>query len=182
VKLVPTEIPEVVRVEPRVFGDARGFFLEAWHAEKFRAQGVDATFVQHNQSRSSLGTLRGLHYQVCRPQGKLVRVVRGEIYDVAVDLRRSSPTFGRWVGERLSETNHRQLWIPPGFAHGFVALSAEADVVYLCTEVWVPEYDRCVRWDDPELGVAWPLPPGAPPLLSDKDAGAPWLRDAEVYP
>ena len=180
-KLVPTTIPDVLVVEPRVFGDDRGFFLETYHAERFREQGLDVTFRQLNTSRSRRGTLRGLHYQVERPQGKLVRVVRGTVFDVAVDLRRSSPTFGRWVGEELSEDNKRQVWIPGGFAHGFLALSDDAELVYACTDVWVPEYDRCLRWDDAQVGVRWPLAAGEAPLLSPKDAAAPGLDAADLF-
>ena len=180
-KLVPTTIPEVLVVEPRVFGDDRGFFLETFHVDRFREQGVDVTFQQMNHSRSRQGTLRGLHYQVERPQGKLVRVVRGAVYDVAVDLRRSSPTFGQWVGEELSDENKRQLWIPAGFAHGFLALSDDAELVYACTDVWMPEFDRCLRWDDAQVGVRWPLGDGQAPLLSPKDAAAPGLDVADLY-
>jgi dTDP-4-dehydrorhamnose 3,5-epimerase len=182
VKLVPTAIPDVQVVEPRVFGDDRGFFLEVFHADRFHEQGLDLTFRQLNTSRSKRGTLRGLHYQVERPQGKLVRVVRGAVYDVAVDLRRSSPTFGRWVGEELSEDNKRQLWIPAGFAHGFLALSDDAELVYACTEVWMPQHDRSLRWDDGQVGVRWPLADGEAPLLSPKDATAPGLDAADLFP
>jgi dTDP-4-dehydrorhamnose 3,5-epimerase len=181
VRLVPTTIPDVLVVEPRVFGDDRGFFLETYHAERFREQGLDVTFQQLNTSRSRRGTLRGLHYQVERPQGKLVRVVRGAVYDVAVDLRRSSPTFGRWVGEELSEDNKRQIWIPAGFAHGFLALTDDAELVYACTEVWRPEFDRCLRWDDARVGVRWPLIDGEAPLLSPKDAAGPGLDAADLF-
>jgi dTDP-4-dehydrorhamnose 3,5-epimerase len=181
VRLVPTALPEVIQVEPRVFGDDRGFFLETFHVERFREQGLDLAFRQLNTSRSRRGTLRGLHYQIGRPQGKLVRVVRGAIYDVAVDIRRSSSTFGRWVGQELSEDNKRQLWIPPGFAHGFLALSDDAEVVYACTEIWVPELDRTLRWDDATVAVQWPLADGQAPLLSPKDAVAPGLDAAELF-
>ena len=180
-RFVPTAIPDVVVVEPDVFGDARGFFLETWHEAKFREGGIDAEFVQDNHSRSRQGILRGLHYQIERPQGKLVRVVTGRVFDVAVDLRRSSPSFGRWVGEELSEDNHRMLWVPPGFAHGFYVLSDSADFVYKCTEFYAPEHERCIRWDDPELGVDWPIPTHAAPLVSEKDAGAVSFREAECY-
>ena len=180
-RFVPTAIPDVVVVEPDVFGDARGFFLETWHEAKFREGGIDAEFVQDNHSRSRQGILRGLHYQIERPQGKLVRVVTGRVFDVAVDLRRSSPSFGRWVGEELSEDNHRMLWVPPGFAHGFYVLSDSADFVYKCTEFYALEHERCIRWDDPELGVDWPIPTHAAPLVSEKDAGAVSFREAECY-
>lgn len=156
-RFVPTAIPEVVIIEPQVFGDARGFFMETWHAGKFAAGGLDLHFVQDNHSRSAQGILRGLHYQITQPQGKLVRVVRGTVFDVAVDLRRSSPSFGRWVGVELSEDNHRQLWVPPGFAHGFYVMSESADFVYKCTELYAPEHERCLRWDDPALAITWPL-------------------------
>jgi len=181
VKLVPTALPDVLLVEPRFFADDRGHFFEVFHAERFAEQGLDLAFVQLNQSRSRRGTVRGLHYQVRRPQGKLVRAVRGAVWDVAVDLRRGSPHFGRWVGAELSAENARQLWIPPGFAHGFLALTDDAEVVYACTDLWVPEYDRAVRWDDPTLAVAWPLDGVGAPLLSPKDAAAPLLGDAETY-
>lgn len=180
-RFVPTAIPEVVIIEPQVFGDARGFFMETWHAGKFAAGGLDLHFVQDNHSRSAQGILRGLHYQITQPQGKLVRVVRGAVFDVAVDLRRSSPSFGRWVGVELSEDNHRQLWVPPGFAHGFYVMSESADFVYKCTELYAPEHERCLRWDDPALAITWPLRDGAAPLLSAKDAAGRLLRDAEVY-
>lgn len=180
-RFVPTAIPEVVIIEPQVFGDARGFFMETWHAGKFAAGGLDLHFVQDNHSRSAQGILRGLHYQINQPQGKLVRVVRGTVFDVAVDLRRSSPSFGRWVGVELSEDNHRQLWVPPGFAHGFYVMSESADFVYKCTELYAPEHERCLRWDDPALAITWPLRDGAAPLLSAKDAAGSLLRDAEVY-
>jgi len=180
-RFVPTAIPEVMIIEPQVFGDARGFFMETWHAGKFAAGGLDLHFVQDNHSRSAQGILRGLHYQINQPQGKLVRVVRGAVFDVAVDLRRSSPSFGRWVGVELSEDNHRQLWVPPGFAHGFYVMSESADFVYKCTELYAPEHERCLRWDDPALAIAWPLRDGAAPLLSAKDAAGASLRDAEVY-
>jgi dTDP-4-dehydrorhamnose 3,5-epimerase len=180
-RFVPTAIPDVVVVEPDVFGDARGFFLETWHEAKFREGGIDAEFVQDNHSRSRQGILRGLHYQIERPQGKLVRVVTGRVFDVAVDLRRSSPSFGRWVGEELSEDNHRMLWVPPGFAHGFYVLSESADFVYKCTEFYAPEHERCIRWDDPELGVDWPIPTHAAPLVSAKDADGVAFSEAECF-
>lgn len=180
-KVVPTEVPGVLLIEPVAHQDARGFFLETWHTPRYHEAGLDARFVQDNHSRSVRGTLRGLHYQVEQPQGKLISVVRGEVYDVAVDLRRESPAYGRWTGHRLSDENHRQLWIPPGCAHGFYVLSDLADVVYKCTEVYAARHERVVRWDDPDLAIEWPLIGGAPPLLSPKDAAAPALRDAPAH-
>lgn len=179
-KIMETALPGVQILEPRVFGDARGFFLESWNAETFRAAGLDVDFVQDNHSFSMQGSLRGLHYQLNTPQGKLVRVTSGIVYDVAVDIRRSSPYFGRWVGVELSADNKRQLWIPPGFAHGFYVLSATADFLYKCTTLYVPADDRGIRWDDPALGIDWPLVGGAAPLLSAKDAAAPLLSEAEL--
>lgn len=168
-------------VQPRVFGDARGFFFESFNARAFtQATGIDATFVQDNHSRSARGVLRGLHYQIRQPQGKLVRVVNGRVFDVAVDLRRSSPRFGQWTGVELSEDDHRQLWIPPGFAHGFVVLSESADFLYKTTDYYAPEHERCLRWDDPSISIDWPLG-GLTPLLSAKDGQAPGLNDAECF-
>jgi len=178
----PTEIPDVVLIRPRVFGDTRGFFFESWEEKKFAAAGLDVRFVQDNHSRSTRHTLRGLHYQIGQPQGKLVRVVTGSVFDVAVDIRRSSPTFGRWVGVTLSEDNHDMLWVPPGFAHGFLVLSESADFVYRCTDFYAPSQERAIRWSDPDLGVAWPLAQGVEPVLSAKDAVAPPFRDAEHFP
>jgi dTDP-4-dehydrorhamnose 3,5-epimerase len=180
--VTPTAIPDVLLVQPVVHGDQRGFFVETWHNPRYAAAGVVLPFVQDNHSRSLRHTLRGLHYQVEHPQGKLVHAATGSIFDVAVDLRRSSATFGRWVGAVLSDENHHQLWIPPGFAHGFYVLSAEADVVYKCTAPYIREHDRAVRWDDPRLAIAWPLVGAGRPLLSARDAGAPGLDAAEVYP
>jgi dTDP-4-dehydrorhamnose 3,5-epimerase len=180
-KVTETSLPGVLLIEPKVFGDARGFFLESWNARAFReATGVDAAFVQDNHSRSVRGVLRGLHYQLVRPQGKLVRVVSGEVFDVAVDLRRSSPTFGRWTGVRLDAATHRQLWIPPGFGHGFLVLSETADFLYKTTEYWSPEHDRSLAWNDPTVGIEWPLA-GTAPMLAAKDASAPRLADADLY-
>jgi len=178
--VVPTAIPEVRILEPRVFGDARGFFLESWNARAFAVAGIRAEFVQDNHSRSTRNVLRGLHYQVRHPQGKLVRVVLGEVYDVAVDLRRSSPTFGRWMGEKLSAENKRMAWIPAGFAHGYLVLSDFAEVLYKATDYYAPEHERSIAWNDPDLAIAWPLT-GAP-VLSAKDAAGARFRDAEVYP
>ena len=168
-RFTPTAIPDVVVVEPVVHGDHRGFFMETWHAAKFRAAGLDLAFVQDNHSRSVRNTIRGLHYQVQRPQGKLVRVVAGEIFDVAVDLRRSSPTYGKWVGNTLSAANRLQLWIPEGFAHGFYVTGDGAEVVYKCTELYFAEHERTLRWDDPAIGISWPLGSDRP-LVSAKDA------------
>jgi len=181
-KFEPTAIADVIMIQPRVFGDARGFFLETWEANKFAAAGIDARFVQDNHSRSEQYVLRGLHYQVEQPQGKLVRVAAGAVFDVAVDLRRGSPTFGRWIGALLSDENKRSLWIPPGFAHGFLVLSSSADFVYKCTAFYAPEHERSVRWDDPEINIEWPLPAGVTPKLSDKDLRAPSFRAADTYP
>jgi dTDP-4-dehydrorhamnose 3,5-epimerase len=182
VKVIPTELPEVVMLEPTVHRDERGFFLESWREDELAAEGITARFVQDNHSHSLQGTLRGLHYQLETPQGKLVRVVSGEVYDVAVDLRRSSPTFGRCVSGTLSSKNYRQLWIPPGFAHGFYVLSESADLLYKCTAYYAPAHDRTLRWNDPALDIHWPLIAGRPPLLSAKDAAAPGLGDAATYP
>jgi dTDP-4-dehydrorhamnose 3,5-epimerase len=178
----PTEIPDVVLIRPKVFGDPRGYFFESWEERKFAAAGLDVKFVQDNHSRSARNILRGLHYQIQQPQGKLVRVVTGTVFDVAVDIRRSSPTFGRWVGVTLSEENHHMLWVPPGFAHGFVVLSESADFLYRCTDFYAPPQERAIQWNDPDLGVKWPLPAGVQPLLSAKDAVAKRFRDAEYFP
>jgi dTDP-4-dehydrorhamnose 3,5-epimerase len=181
-RFLPTRIPEVVVIEPQVFGDQRGFFMETWHARTFAAAGLDLAFVQDNHSKSCQGTLRGLHYQIEQPQGKLVRVIAGEVFDVAVDLRKSSPTFGQWVGEILSAGNKRMLWVPPGFAHGFYVTSESAEFTYKCTDFYAPEHERSIRWDDPELAIAWPLVEGAAPLLSAKDAQGFPFRQAPCYP
>lgn len=179
-QVTATNLPEVLIIEPKVFGDARGFFLESFNAKVFaETTGVDLTFVQDNHSRSQQGVLRGLHYQIQQPQGKLVRVVRGAVFDVAVDVRRSSPRFGQWVGVELTEDNHRQLWVPPGFAHGFLVLSASADFLYKTTDYYAPEHERCVRWNDPAIGIDWPLQ--GHPLLSAKDQAGALLEDAEVF-
>ena len=178
--VTPTAIADVLVLEPKVFGDARGFFYESFNARDFaQATGLDTPFVQDNHSKSAQGVLRGLHYQIQHPQGKLVRVVQGEVFDVAVDLRRRSPTFGRWVGERLSADNRRQLWVPPGFAHGFVVLSDSAEFLYKTTDYWYPEHERSLLWNDPALGIDWPID-GAPQLAA-KDAAAALLKDAEVF-
>ena len=167
--IIPTAIPEVLIIEPRVFGDARGFFFESFNQQAFQAAtGLNVQFVQDNHSRSAKGVLRGLHYQIEQPQGKLVRVVRGAVFDVAVDLRQSSPTFGQWVGVELTEHNHRQLWVPAGFAHGFLTLSDSADFLYKTTDYYAPAFERCIAWNDPTVAVDWPLA-GATPLVSAKD-------------
>ena len=180
-KATPTAIADVVLLEPKVHGDARGFFLETWNRRTFAAAiGRDVEFVQDNHSFSGRGVLRGLHYQVIRPQAKLVRVTEGEVFDVAVDLRRGSRTFGRWVGERLSGENHRMLWIPEGFAHGFLVLSERAHFLYKVSDFYAPEGDRSLRWDDPAVGIRWPYE--GTPTLSAKDAQAPLLAAAETFP
>lgn len=166
-KIRPTRIPEVLLVEPDVFGDARGFFMESWHRKKFAEAGLDVDFVQDNHSRSGRGVLRGLHYQLNRPQGKLVRVVTGAVFDVAVDIRRGSPTFGQWVGAELNERNRHMLYVPPGFAHGFCVLSDSTDFLYKCTEFYAPEYEHGILWSDPAIGIDWP---GHDFGVSDKDA------------
>ena len=180
-RFIPTELPEVVRIVPTVHEDARGYFMETWQARRFHDAGIDLDFVQDNFSESSKGTLRGLHFQIEQAQGKLVRVVSGEVFDVAVDMRRSSPNFGKWVGEILSADNKHQLWVPPGFAHGFLVLSDTAMFEYKCTDYYAPEFERSVRWDDPEIGINWPLEKGEQPVLSPKDREAPFLRDADTY-
>jgi dTDP-4-dehydrorhamnose 3,5-epimerase len=180
VNVIRTAIPEVLIIEPVVRRDTRGFFVEVWHEQRYRSAGIDLPFVQDNHSRSGRGTLRGLHYQIQQPQGKLVRVAMGEVFDVAVDLRRSSPTFGCWVGTVLSGENHRQLWVPPGFAHGFYVTSESADLLYKCTDLYAAEFDRTLRWDDSDVDVTWPLE-GAP-ALSPKDQAGLALRDADTYP
>lgn len=178
-RVIPTELPEVVILEPQVFGDARGFFSETWNARVFAELVGPFDFVQDNSSRSQAGVIRGIHFQNPNPQGKLVRCNRGRIFDVAVDLRRSSPTFGHWVGVELSEDNHRQLWVPEGFGHGFAVLSDLADVDYKVTAFYSPDADRAVAWNDPDLAIAWPA--GHEPVLSDKDRAAPALAAADVY-
>ncbi|HET9555097.1 MAG TPA: dTDP-4-dehydrorhamnose 3,5-epimerase [Anaeromyxobacteraceae bacterium] len=176
-----TSIPDVVVVEPKVFGDARGFFFESFNRRRLEeALGRSLEFVQDNHSLSARGVLRGIHYQLPHPQGKLVRVVRGEVFDVAVDLRRGSPTFGRWVGELLSAENKRQLWVPEGFGHGFLVTSDAAEFLYKTTDYYHPEHERCIRWDDPDLGIAWPTG-GAAPLVSQKDAAGSRLEEAVLF-
>jgi dTDP-4-dehydrorhamnose 3,5-epimerase len=180
-EIIETSLPGVIRIVPAVYGDDRGYHMETWQARRFRDFGIDVKFVQDNFSHSSKGTLRGLHYQIQKSQGKLVRVVLGEVFDVAVDLRKSSPNFGRWVGEILSAKDKHQLWVPPGFGHGFLVLSDTADFEYKCTNYYAPEFERAIRWDDPDIGIDWPLPSGGQPVLSAKDEAAPFLKDAETY-
>jgi dTDP-4-dehydrorhamnose 3,5-epimerase len=178
-QISPTALPGVLVVEPKVFGDERGFFYESWNRRAFAAAGIDVDFVQDNHSRSRRGVLRGLHYQVEHAQGKLVRVIEGEVYDVAVDVRRSSAHFGRAVGVTLSAANRRMLWIPPGFAHGFVVLSENAEFLYKATDYWHPEHERTLLWNDPALGIEWPL--AGAPTLAPKDAAGKPLAEAQVY-
>ena len=178
-KLIDTAIADVKIVEPAVFGDDRGFFMETWNARGFADAGLDLQFVQDNHSRSAKGVLRGLHYQLRQPQGKLVRVVRGAVYDVAVDIRSGSASFGQWVGVELSAVNKRMLWVPPGFAHGFLTLEDHTEFLYKCTDFYAPEHERSLLWSDPAIGIDWPLA-GATPLLSGKDAAAALLAEAEL--
>ena len=181
-KIEETSLPGVLVVKVNVHGDDRGFFMETWNARGFAAAGIDVPFVQDNYSRSARHTLRGLHYQLEQAQGKLGRVYEGEVFDVAVDVRRSSPTFGQWVGCVLSAQNRHALWVPPGFAHGFLALSDNVGLAYKCTDYYAPEHERVIRWDDPDIGIDWPLPDGAEPILSARDAAAASFRDADTYP
>ncbi|WP_338865418.1 dTDP-4-dehydrorhamnose 3,5-epimerase [Myxococcus stipitatus] len=178
-KVTPLEIPELLLVEPKVFGDDRGFFMEMFHAKRYADAGIPGPFVQDNYSRSSRGTLRGLHFQEPQGQGKLVQVLAGRVYDVAVDVRRGSRTFGQWAAVELSAENRRQLWIPPGFAHGFCVTSESADFHYKCTTLYAPETERCIAWNDPDLAIPWPV---SEPLMSPKDLRAPRLKDAPVLP
>jgi dTDP-4-dehydrorhamnose 3,5-epimerase len=178
-KVTETSLPGVLLIEPAVLGDARGFFIETYHAERFREVGIDAAFVQDNHSRSARGVLRGLHYQEPNAQGKLVRCPRGALFDVAVDVRVGSPHFGTWCGVELSEENKKILWIPAGFAHGFCALTDDAELVYKCTEFYDPQSERCIAWNDPDIGIRWPV---KDPQLSQRDAAAPRLKEAKVLP
>ena len=179
-KVTQTAIPDVLVIEPQVFGDERGFFFESFNQNNWREKtGLKTTFVQDNHSRSAKGVLRGIHYQIEHSQGKLVRVVDGEVFDVAVDLRKKSPTFGQWVGEYLTAENHKQLWVPEGFGHGFVVLSDNAEFLYRTTDYWAPEYERCIIWNDPDLNIEWPL--DISPVLSAKDTEGFLFKDAEVY-
>ena len=177
----PTNIADVILVKPQVLGDERGFFLETRHEEKFSEAGIKQHFVQDNHSKSTQGVLRGLHYQIKQPQGKLVRVVQGEIFDVAVDIRKNSPSFGKWVGAVLSAENKHLYWVPPGFAHGFYVLSETAEVLYSCTDFYAPEYDRSILWNDPDIGIEWPLLSGKSPQLSEKDQNGASFKQAEVF-
>lgn len=179
--VIPTRLPEVLIIEPKVFGDDRGFFYESFNARAFaEATSCTLPFVQDNHSRSARGVLRGLHYQIEQSQGKLVRVTAGEVLDIAVDIRRSSPTFGQWASVRLSAQNHRQLWVPPGFAHGFVVLSESADFLYKTTDYYAPAAERCIRWDDPQLAIDWEL--DSAPILSAKDQNGKALHEADLFP
>jgi dTDP-4-dehydrorhamnose 3,5-epimerase len=179
-RTLPTELEGPVLIEPEVHGDDRGFFLESWNERRFAEAGIEARFVQDNHSRSARGVLRGIHYQLARPQGKLVRVTSGAVFDVAVDLRRSSPQFGKWTGVELTASNKRMLWIPPGFGHGFLALEEGTDFLYKCTDFYLPGDERGVAWNDPAIGIDWPLEDIAP-IVSERDSAAPLLADAEVY-
>jgi dTDP-4-dehydrorhamnose 3,5-epimerase len=180
-RFIATEIPSVIVVEPRVWEDHRGFFMETWNRRSFAEAGIDVDFVQDNHSRSVQGTLRGLHYQIRRPQGKLVRVTAGEIFDVVVDLRRNSKTFGCWVGRRISAQNRLMLWAPPGFAHGFYVISESADFLYKCTDYYAPEFERVLAWDDRDIGIEWPIVGGTAPQLLERDARGVRLTEAEVF-
>ena len=179
-KFIATDLPEVIIIEPTVFGDDRGFFLESWNEARFSEAGLDLNFVQDNHSMSTKGVLRGLHYQNPNPQGKLVRVTSGRVFDVAVDIRKSSPHFKKWVGVELSAGNKRMLWVPPGFAHGFLTLEDGTEFLYKCTALYDPSCDRNIRWDDPDIGIKWPLGPEAP-KVSAKDLAAPMLQDADIF-
>lgn len=179
-RFTPTAIPDVIVVEPDVFGDERGFFMETWRQTDFAEAGIRAEFVQDNHSKSTQGILRGLHYQIPKAQGKLVRVISGKVFDVAIDLRRNSPTFGKWVSEIISSENKKQLWLPPGFAHGFLVMSETAEFVYKCTDYYAPQHERCIVWDDPDLGIEWPELEQAP-VLSQKDINGISFSKAEYY-
>ncbi|PIE62991.1 MAG: dTDP-4-dehydrorhamnose 3,5-epimerase [Desulfobacter postgatei] len=175
------DIPDVVVMEPQRFGDHRGFFMETFREDFFKENIADISFVQDNHSRSARGILRGLHYQIEHPQGKLVRVIFGEVFDVAVDIRKSSPTFGRWTGQILSADNRKIMWIPPEFAHGFYVVSPDTEFVYKCTDYYAPQHERSIRWNDPKIGIQWPLIPGLPPILSPKDENACTFDTAEIF-
>ncbi len=180
-QFINTKLSDVVLIQPKIFEDGRGFFLESYQKERFSIAGIHSDFVQDNHSASTKGVLRGLHYQIHQPQGKLVRVVVGEVFDVAVDLRRHSPTFGRWVGETLSAEKKNQLWIPPGFAHGFYVTSEKAEILYKATDYYAPQWERSLLWNDPALGIDWPILDGEPPVLSEKDKKGALLSEAETY-
>ncbi len=180
-QFTPTSIPDVILIEPKVFPDDRGFFMETYRSDLLKEAGISLDFVQDNHSGSQRGTLRGLHYQIRQPQGKLLRVAVGEIFDVVVDIRRNSPTFGGWVGVQLSAENKRQLWVPPGFANGFYVLSEWAELIYKATDYYAPEWERSILWCDPEIGIEWPIVPGTDPLLSIKDTKGKLLADADLF-
>ncbi len=181
-KFTATTIPDVIIIEPQIFGDQRGFFMETWRQDKFKEAGIPSEFIQDNHSSSSQGILRGLHYQIKQAQGKLVRVIKGEVYDVAVDMRKSSPSFGQWVGETLSADNKKMLWVPPGFAHGFYVTSPQAEFVYKCTDYYAPDHERALLWNDKDLKINWPIPQGTEPKLSEKDTKGIEFKEAEYYP
>lgn len=181
-EIITTHLEGVMVITPEIFSDERGFFMETWNKEKFLDIGIQADFIQDNHSHSTQGTLRGLHYQIQHAQGKLVRALSGEIFDAAVDLRKSSSTFGQWFGEYLSGENKKMLWIPPGFAHGFYVTSFTADVIYKCTDYYAPKYERCIAWDDTDIALNWPIPAGTAPLLSDKDLRGYPISESEIYP
>lgn len=180
-KYTQLSIPDIVLIEPQVFGDNRGFFMETFRDDQFKKKVAPTVFVQDNHSKSAQGILRGLHYQIKQPQGKLVRVISGEVFDVAVDIRKSSPFFGKWVGATLSAENKKMLWIPPGFAHGFYVLSNAAEFTYKCTDYYAPEYEQSILWDDPSIAIDWPIIPGSSPILSQKDENGSNLENAEVF-
>lgn len=180
-KIIETAIPDVKIIQPTVFGDKRGYFMETWSEQHFVEAGLEINFIQDNHSHSSQGILRGLHYQIKHSQGKLVRVVTGKVFDVAVDIRQDSSTFGQWVGVVLSDENHQMLWVPPGFAHGFYVMSEQADFLYKCTDIYAPKYERCIKWDDDEIGIEWPLVENQQPLLSEKDQEGLRLSVADVF-
>lgn len=179
--IIQTPLKDAVIIEPKVFGDTRGFFMETWNQQAFANAGLNLNFVQDNHSRSAQGILRGLHYQTQQTQGKLVRVTAGKVFDVAVDLRQSSPSFGQWFGVELSEDNHRMFWVPAGFAHGFYVMSESADFIYKCTDFYAPQAEHSIRWDDPTLNIQWPIPTGESPKLSAKDANGVWFQEAELF-
>jgi dTDP-4-dehydrorhamnose 3,5-epimerase len=180
-QFISTSIPDIILINPKVFGDERGFFLESYQAQRFAEAGITANFVQDNHSGSRQGILRGLHYQIRKAQGKLVRVIAGEVFDVAVDIRQSSPTFGKWEAVRLSAENKLQIWVPPGFAHGFYVLSEWAEVIYKSSDYYAPEWERCIIWNDPDIGIDWPIMNGKTPILSSKDAQGKSLTEADLF-
>jgi len=181
-KIIDTAIPDLKIIEPAVFSDDRGYFLETWNSQTFDKAGLNWSFVQDNQSKSRRNVLRGMHYQIQSPQAKLVRVVTGAVFDVAVDLRRGSPTFGRWAGAELTETNHRMMWVPVGFAHGFLTLTDDTQLVYKCTDFYASQYERTIMWNDPDLAISWPLPVDQKPLVSPKDAAGRRFKEADLFP